>query len=334
MKELSVAILNYNGRHHLEKYLPTVVEFSSPYEIILIDNGSDDQSVNYVKSNYPSVKLIHFEANLGFCGGYNKAMQLIDSEYVVLLNTDVRVTENWITPVLNYLKANPEIKAAQPKIMDDKNPEYFEYAGAAGGFLDSLGYPLCRGRIFETIEKDEGQYNDNIEVSWASGSCLFIDRSIYNALGGLDERYFAHMEEIDLCWRIWNSGHKVGYCSESKVFHLGGGTLSKSQPKKTYLNFRNGLSLLLKNEKRRNLSWKLPLRIVLDWAAILKFSTQSGPQHGLAIIHAHIDFMREFGNTLRLRSQPKGTNRPSFKGLITWRYFVLGKRRFSELKLD
>lgn len=334
MKELSVAILNFNGRRHLETYLPSVVEYSDPYEVIVIDNGSTDQSIDYVQKNFPSIKLISFEENHGFCGGYNRAMKLIDTEYVVLLNTDVRVSKNWITPVLNYLQSNPDIKAAQPKIRDDKNPDYFEYAGAAGGYLDSLAYPLCRGRIFETIEKDNGQFNKNELVSWASGSCLFIKRDIFNELGGLDERYFAHMEEIDLSWRIWNHGYKVGYCAESTVFHLGGGTLSKSHSKKTYLNFRNGLSLLLKNEKAINLIWKLPLRIALDWLAILKFTVQSGFKHGFAIIRAHIDFMKEFRNTVRLRRPHVKNKRPSFKGLIVWRYFVLGKRKFSQLPIE
>lgn len=331
MSDLSVALLNYNGKHHLETYLPSVVKFSAPYEIILIDNGSTDGSLQYVRENYPFIKVIAYDQNYGFCGGYNKALKIIESDYVVLLNTDVRVTENWIEPVFNYLKENPQIKAAQPKILDDKNPELFEYAGGAGGYLDVLAYPFCRGRIFESIEKDYGQYDDNRLVSWASGSCLFIHTQTFNKLGGLDERFFAHMEEIDLCWRIWNTGYQVAYCGESKVFHLGGGTLNKSQPRKTYLNFRNGLSIILKNESHTNLIWKLPLRILLDWLAVLKFSVQSGPSHGWAIIRAHWSFSTHLAGNLKLRTNKKANTRVYYQKLLVWQYFALARSKFSDL---
>lgn len=328
MNELSVALLNYNGKAHLESYLPSVVKYSGPYQVIVIDNGSTDDSVAFLQENYPEIELIQFETNHGFCGGYNLALQLIKTEYVVLLNTDVEVTENWISPVFDYIKEHPEVKAAQPKIMDLKQRDHFEYAGGAGGFLDTMGYPFCRGRIFETLELDHGQYDEPTKVSWASGSCLFIHRKSYIDLGGLDEHFFAHMEEIDLCWRLWNSGYQCAAIPQSTVFHLGGGTLHKSNANKTYLNFRNGLSLLLKNEQLKHLFWKLPLRMLLDWTAILKFSIQSGPKHGWAIIRAHFDFLMTSKRTFKLRIKKYSDKRPYFRGLLAFDYFLLKKQHF------
>jgi len=334
MNTLSVVLLNFNGRHHLEAFLPSVVKHSVPHEVIVVDNGSDDGSVSFVKTTYPQVKVIAFEENHGFCGGYNKALRLIDSDYVVLLNTDVEVTKNWIDPVLSQLQRNTEVKAAQPKILDQKAKEKFEYAGASGGFIDKLGYPFCRGRIFQTLERDEQQYEDNRDVFWASGSSLFIHRETYLDLGGLDEDFFAHMEEIDLCWRIWSSGGRVMVVPESKVYHVGGGTLDKSKPRKTYLNFRNGLSLLIKNERSSVLIWKLPLRIVLDWVALLKFSLESGPQHGLAIFKAHAHVVFNIGSILKKRNPAKGPIlSPRYQGWVIWSYFIRGKKRFSDLRI-
>lgn len=333
MEKLSVVLLNFNGRHHLETFLPSVVAHSGTHGVYVVDNGSTDDSVNFVKSNYPKVRLICFNENNGFCGGYNKAIPFIDSEYIVLLNTDVEVSPNWIEPILEILENQPKIKAVQPRILDYKNKEYFEYAGAAGGFIDVMGYPFCRGRIFETIEKADGKYLDQQKIFWASGSCLFIHRQTYLNLGGLDEKFFAHMEEIDLCWRIWNSGHEVAYCPGSTVYHLGGGTLNKSKPKKTYLNFRNGLSLLIKNEPFNKLWWKLPLRIALDWTAVLKFSLQSGPKHGLAILNAHLSTLLSLPQTIKKRQRKRSAtaNIPIFKGFIAWQYFVKGRRKYSDL---
>lgn len=332
MNELSIALLNYNGKAHLEKYLPSVIQFSADFPIIVIDNGSDDDSVAFLSTHYPQIELIRFETNHGFCGGYNLALELIKSRYVVLLNTDVEVTEDWVRPVLTYLQENPTVKAAQPKILSLEQRSHFEYAGGAGGFLDTMGYPFCRGRIFETMEEDKGQYEDITKISWASGSCLFIDRQAYLELGGLDEHFFAHMEEIDLCWRMWNAGYEIAVVPASKVYHLGGGTLHKSSPKKTYLNFRNGLSLLLKNEKGRQLLWKLPLRLLLDWSAILKFSIQSGPQHGLAIVRAHLGFFRQFRSNLKRRPVKFNSKRPYFHGLLALNYFILNKHEFKAYK--
>ena len=332
MNTLSVILLNYNGRHHLQTFLPSVIAHSVPHEVVVVDNGSDDGSVVSIEQQFPSVKLITFDKNYGFCGGYNRAISTIQSEYVVLLNTDVEVTENWITPVLDYLLQNPQVKAAQPKILDQKEKSKFEYAGAAGGFIDALGYPFCRGRIFHTLEKDRKQYQDERDVFWAAGNCLFIHRETYLWLGGLDEDFFAHMEEIDLCWRIWKQGHRVSVCPQSTVYHLGGGTLEKSKPQKTYLNFRNGLKLLLKHEPYTQLVWKLPFRLLLDWVALLQFSMQNGLPHGLAILKAHFHFIKSFTQTLKKRGvHTVNHNAPRFKGLITWSYFIKGKRKFSDL---
>ncbi len=331
---LSVVLLNFNGRHYLEAFLPSVIKYSTPHEVVVVDNGSTDGSAAFVKSNHPEVTTIEFQENHGFCGGYNKSINQIDAEYVVLLNTDVEVTENWIDPILSRLQADKGIKAAQPKILDQKSKNTFEYAGASGGFIDTLAYPFCRGRIFQTLEEDSHQYELVKDIFWASGSCLFIHRETYIKLGGLDEDFFAHMEEIDLCWRIWNSGDRVIVVPESKVYHVGGGTLDKTKPRKTYLNFRNGLSLLIKNEPSLKLAWKLPLRILLDWVALLKFSLESGPQHGIAILKAHLYILSHLRSILGKRN---GSNTnplsPRYKGWIIWSYFMRGKKKFSDLNI-
>jgi len=333
MHKLSVVILNYNGKKHLENFLPGVVDRSKPYEVVVVDNGSTDDSVAYVREHAPGAKLIIFDENYGFAGGYNKAIEGIEAEYIVLLNSDVEVTQSWVDPVLRYMEANPEIAAAQPKILDQKNQEYFEYAGASGGYIDSLAYPFCRGRVFHTIEKDEQQYEDSREVFWASGSCLFVRRERYLEAGGLDNDFFAHMEEIDLCWRFWNLGYKVGVCPQSHVYHVGGGTLDKSHPRKTYLNFRNGLSLILKNEALYKLIWKLPLRMGLDWLAALHFTFYSGIKHAGAIWKAHFHFLLGFVGHFKKRKHIKirTTKNPHYRGLIIWRYFALGQRKYSRV---
>ena len=334
MQPLSVVLLNFNGKVYLERFLPGVVQYSHPYEVVLVDNGSTDDSAGFVKTNFPTVKLIEFKQNHGFCGGYNKAVPFIDSEYMVLLNTDVEVTENWIEPVFQFLRANKDYKAAQPKILDQKDKSKFEYAGAAGGFIDHLGYPFCRGRIFQSIEEDHGQYDEIRDVFWASGSCLFVKREAYLSLGGLDHEFFAHMEEIDLCWRIWNSGHKVAAVPESKVYHVGGGTLKKANPRKTYLNFRNGLSILIKNERKSSLLWKLPLRIILDYSAVLKFTLESGPKHGFAILRAHWYNTVNFKSVWKRRVIVSKHSSPRYYRSIAWEYFVRRNKTFDRIRPD
>lgn len=333
MNKLSVVILNYNGKGYLEQFLPTVVEHSRPYEVVVVDNASTDDSVPFMKGHHPEVKLLCFEQNHGFSGGYNEAIKLIDSEYIVLLNSDVEVTPNWIDPVLSHMESDPDLAAAQPKILDQKDKALFEYAGGAGGYIDTLAFPFCRGRVFHTIEADEQQYNDVRDVFWASGSCLFVKRSLYLEAGGLDTDFFAHMEEIDLCWRFWNLGYRVAVCPGSSIYHVGGGTLHKSHPKKTYLNFRNGLSLILKNESMGNLLWKLPLRMALDWLAAVHFSSHSGVKHAGAIWKAHWHFVLNFANHFKKRKNiiRRGTKNPRYRGLIIWQYFALGKKRYGQL---
>jgi hypothetical protein len=334
MKKLTIAILNYNGKTHLSNFLPSVVKHTADHEIIVIDNGSTDDSLAFLKSSFPNIKTIVFDKNYGFCGGYNKAIELIESEFIVLLNTDVEVTAFWTAPILDLLESDDKIAAVQPKILDYKSKGKFEYAGACGGYLDILGYPFCRGRIFHTIEKDQNQYQNTVDVLWASGASLFVRKTAYVQAGGLDEDFFAHMEEIDLCWRFWNSGFKVKVCPQSTVFHLGGGTLDKSSPRKTYLNFRNGLTILLKNEKTLDLFWKLPSRIVLDWIAIFQFSILSGYKHGIAILDAHWYFIstlsRQFKKRKMIKQSPN--NNPRYHGSIIWDYFVAKKKTFSKIK--
>ena len=231
---VAVVILNYNGEKLLPQFLPSVIENSGDARVVVVDNGSTDNSVQLIKNTFPQVELIEFKENFGFCGGYNKAISMMDADVVVLLNSDVEVTKNWLASPIQLLHTNPKIAAVQPKILSYQNKNQFEYAGAAGGFIDSLGYPFCRGRIFQSVESDEGQYNDQTQIFWATGACLIIKKDIYTKLGGLDENFFAHMEEIDLCWRINRSGLRVYHDGMSTVYHLGGGTLSAESPRKIY----------------------------------------------------------------------------------------------------
>ncbi len=333
MQKVSVVILNFNGRDYLKQFLPSVVEFSEGHEVVVIDNASSDDSLDILKTDFPGVKTIVLEENLGFSGGYNEGLKNIDSEYLVLLNSDVEVSPNWIEPVVEFMDNTPGLAACQPKILDYKKKTHFEYAGASGGFIDNLGYPFCRGRLFQTIERDNGQYDSNQEVFWASGACLFVKKEVYYELGGLEEDFFAHMEEIDFCWRLWNAGYKVMVCPQSQVYHVGGGTLEHVHARKTYLNFRNGLSILLKNEVTSQLIWKLPLRIVLDWIAAIQFSIVSGPVHGLAILRAHLHF---WASSLQFIKKRKGIIRGKsiptrYPKMVIWQYYVRRKKKFSEL---
>jgi len=340
MGKAAVVILNYNGKNYLEQFLPGVIEHSTGHRVIVADNCSTDDSVKFLQTNFPEVELIETGSNKGYSVGYNVALsQIKDVDYYILLNSDVEVTSGWIEPVVSMMDEDESIGAAQPKILDYKKKTHFEYAGAAGGYLDTLGYPFCRGRLFLHLEEDKGQFDDIHQVFWATGACLFVKADLFHKMGGLDEDFFAHMEEIDLCWRINNAGHKVYYCGKSQVYHVGGGTLDTSNPRKTYLNFRNGLSLLYKNYTDTELWLKLPIRILLDVVASIKFMVFDSFKDGLAVIRAHIDFIGEFRVNFKKRlitkKQKKVKKLPIiYRGSVVFEYFLKGKRRFDQLNID
>lgn len=329
---IAVVILNYNGEKLLPKFLPSVIQYSKGTQIIVADNASTDNSIAILEKEFSEIRVIRLDKNYGFCGGYNRALQQVESKYFVLLNSDVEVTPDWLMPMADLLETNTSIAAIQPKILSWHKKAYFEYAGAGGGFIDWLGYPFCRGRLFESIEKDEGQYNDNREIFWATGACLMIRSDVYNSLGGLDEDFFAHMEEIDLCWRIRRSGHKVFYTGQSTVFHVGGGTLSKSNPRKTYYNFRNGLFLLYKNLSPLELGVKIPVRIALDYVAALVFMLTGEFLNAKAVFIAHLDFIKTLSKTKRKRQLLKSLPFNShliYRGITIVDYFLLRKKKIS-----
>lgn len=317
MKKLGVIILNWNGRGLLEKFIPAASKFtiSDQADLIVADNGSTDDSVEWLRRNHPEVRIISFEKNHGFAEGYNRAIELTEYEYVTLLNSDVEVSEGWWQPILSFLENNPDVGAVQPKILSYSDKSSFEYAGAAGGYLDSLGYPYCRGRLFDIVEKDNGQYDGPpADVAWASGACLTMPREVYRRLGGLDPEFFAHMEEIDLCCRVHLAGLRVCALSGSHVYHVGGASLNQGNPKKTYLNFRNNLLLLHKNLPKGRGRRILFLRRLADTLAFGMFLLKGDIANARAVIKAHNDFRRMRGRyTLRpdqdvLRELP-GANR-------------------------
>jgi len=263
-----VAILNFNTRNFLEKFLPSVWHTDYPnYEVLIIDNASTDDSIEYLNSTHPELKVISLPKNLGFAGGYNEGLKGIEGDYFVLLNSDVEVTPGWMNPVIQHMELDKQVAASMPKLLSYREGHLFEYAGASGGFIDRFGFPFCRGRVFDTCEKDESQYNDIREVFWASGAAMFIRSKVWTEMGGLDADYFAHMEEIDLCWRIKNKGYKVTCVPDGRVYHLGGGTLTRESPRKTKLNFRNALITLVKNMSLAELIWKIPVKLLLDGIA-------------------------------------------------------------------
>ncbi len=328
---IAVVILNWNGQALLERFLPSVISNSSAANIYVIDNASEDNSVLFLKSNFPGINLVQLESNLGYAGGYNHGLRHIDADIYCLLNNDVRVDKDWLLPVISAFEEDPSLGAAQPTIRDLKNPEQFEYAGAAGGFIDRYGYPFCRGRLFETIEADEGQYDHNNNIFWASGACLFIRKSVFDSSGGFDESFFAHMEEIDFCWRIHNSGFSVKHIPGSKVFHLGGGTLSHSSPRKTFLNFRNSLLMLQKNLPDENRDRIILIRLLIDGLAAVRFLLQFSPKHSLAVFNAHRDFHRKRKDGSYNETRSGKTMDYYHIRSVVWSYFIAGKRVFSHL---
>lgn len=338
--KVAVVILNYNGRTFLEKFLPTVILNSKPHAVYVADNGSTDNSLEYLKTNFNTVTLINNGGNYGYAEGYNRALKQIDADLFILLNNDVEVTENWIDPILHLMQHNESIAACQPKLLDYKNKNTFEYAGAGGGYIDKYGYPFCRGRVFNTLEEDNSQYNSSTEVFWASGACLFVKAKPFWEVGGLDNDYFAHMEEIDLCWRLKNLGYKVVVEPTSIVYHVGGGTLNKLSSRKTFLNFRNNLITLTKNHPPKFLFLKIIFRLILDGVAAFKFLFDGQPKHFFAVIKAHFSFYYFLPSTLEKRKKLKQI--PCFKfnisqiynGNVVYEYFLKGKKTFNQLKKD
>jgi len=303
LKKIAVVILNWNGVKLLEQFLPSVTQYSPEATIYVADNASTDESIQFVKNNYPEVKIIQNKSNKGFAGGYNEALQQVDEEIYALVNSDIEVTENWLNPIVKTFETEPTTAIIQPKILDFKKKEYFEYAGAAGGFIDMFGYPFCRGRIFDTLEKDKGQYDDGVEIFWASGACFFIRSAVYKEMKGFDEDFFAHQEEIDLCWRTINKDYKIKYCPESIVYHVGGATLQQFNPKKTFLNFRNSLLMLTKNLPQNTLFQVLIIRLLLDGIAGIKFILEGQFAHCLAIVRAHFSFYGLFFRNYKKREK-------------------------------
>ncbi|POY36331.1 glycosyl transferase family 2 [Solitalea longa] len=333
--KVAVVILNWNGQRFLEQFLPSVIQSTyQNLEIVVGDNASSDDSVEFVKAYYSQVTIIENDKNYGYAGGYNKILSRVEADYFVLLNSDVEVVPSWIEPVISLMEGDNLIAAAQPKLKDFKRKDHFEYAGAAGGYLDKYGYPFCKGRIFDSLEKDNGQYETADEIFWASGAALFIKRNCFDLVGGLDADLFAHMEEIDLCWRLKNLGYKVVYCPQSVVYHVGGGTLQSESPFKTYLNFRNNLAILCKNLPSDKVFWILFIRFWLDFLALLKFIAGGKFKSAFSINKAHTQFLLHLSTWTKKRNSVK-SQKPNTNGLwegsIVWAYFARKKKIFTEL---
>ncbi len=330
--KVAVVILNYNGKSYLEQFLPGVLRFSPEAEVWVVDNASTDDSVQLLQSKFPAVRLLQLPANLGYAGGYYKGLKQIQADYFVLLNSDVEVTANWLPPMIGLLESDKRIAACQPKILSHLLRDTFEYAGAAGGYIDVLGYPFCRGRVFGTLEKDHGQYDDQVEVFWATGACLFVRASAYHEVGGLDPAFFAHFEELDLCWRLKMAGYKVFYQGHSQVYHVGGGTLSSANAFKTHLNFRNSNLLLIKNDAKASLWWKMPLRFTLDFLVLLGYLLKGKFANAKAIHKAHLYIVsrgKSYAKTQHRSSLASHTG--VYRGVSFLKY-LLGKKTFAAFK--
>lgn len=336
--KVSVVILNWNGKALMEEFLPSVIENtpSEIAEIVVADNGSTDNSVAMLKEKFPSVRLIVFDKNYGFAEGYNKAISRIDSAYTVLLNSDVEVTPGWLDAPLAALDAGKSIAAVQPKIRSQRNREYFEYAGAAGGFIDKYGYPYCRGRVMYVVEEDNGQYDRQTDILWATGACLFIRTGIYKKEGGLDARFFAHQEEIDMCWRLRSRGYRIVCTPESVVYHVGGATLNVESPHKTFLNFRNNLLMLYKNLPEKDMQKTLRIRYWLDVIAAVKFFITGNFKNAVAVFRAQREFRRLKKEYLPVRTENlQKTTTPEIteirKKSLLFSFYIERKRKFSQL---
>ncbi|MDX1767391.1 MAG: glycosyltransferase family 2 protein [Arenibacter troitsensis] len=334
MLKIAVVILNWNGEALLEKFLPSVTEFSKEADVYVADNASTDGSIAFLKKNYPGIGIVQNSSNGGYAKGYNDALPHIEADIYCLLNSDVEVTKDWLAPIIKEFNDNPLTSIVQPKILDYKNKTQFEYAGAAGGYIDKFGYPFCRGRIFNELEADNGQYNDVREIFWATGACLFIKADVFRELKGFDPDYFAHQEEIDLCWRAKNKGYKVYYVGESEVYHLGGSTLSSMNPKKTFLNFRNSLFSLVKNLPGPKVFPIILIRMVLDGLAALHFIVQGRFKHFWAIVQAHFSFYRNFWKIYKKREKDCYTGDYYLIKSIVWAYYINHVKNFNNLVKD
>lgn len=335
-KKLAIVILNWNGKDHLKNFLPSVFTTSyHDYEVYVVDNGSTDDSLQWIRKDFPQVKIIELNENYGFAKGYNLGLQQINAEYFVLLNSDVEVTPGWVEPIIGLMDADPAIAACQPKILQYYNKQYFEYAGAAGGWIDSLGYPFARGRIFDVCEEDYGQYDAVEPVFWASGAAMFVRASAWHELNGLDEYFFAHQEEIDFCWRLQHAGYKVYSCPKSVVYHVGGGTLPKGNKRKVYLNFRNNLIMLAKNLPPVKRALIIFFRMVLDGISALKSLFAGEVTYFKSIIKAHMGFYKWMFSKKDKRYLPvrkqHSVLKGKLRGSVVWQHFILGKTKFQEI---
>jgi GT2 family glycosyltransferase len=326
-KDIAIVILNWNGKALLEQFLPSVINYSDDAVIYLADNASTDDSVAFVLEYFPRIKIIQNSENSGYAKGYNDALKQVNEPLLCLVNSDIEVTKNWLQPIVDEFNSDSNTAIIQPKILDYNKKSYFEYAGAAGGFIDKYGYPYCRGRIFESIEEDEGQYNDTVDIFWASGACFFIRNSIFKSLNGFDESYFAHMEEIDLCWRVFNSQYKVKYVGASSVYHVGGATLKNTSPKKTYLNFRNSLFTLVKNTDK-HVFFRTFVRMLLDGIAALRFLFLLEIEHFLAILKAHGSFYVNLIHVLKQRNKQSKRHGYYNTTSIVWSHFIKKRAKF------
>ena len=337
-KKVAIVILNWNGAALMERFLPSVVRYSPEEmaEVVVADNGSTDDSLALLAEKFPSVRVVRFAQNYGFAEGYNRALQQIDTPYAVLLNSDVEVTPGWLEAPLRRLEASPEVAAVQPKLLAERARDQFEYAGAAGGFMDKYGYPFCRGRIFQEIETDRGQYDAEADILWATGACLFVRTEVYRAVGGLDAKFFAHQEEIDMCWRMRARGYRLVCTPESVVYHVGGGTLNAESPRKTFLNFRNNLLMLYKNLPEKELHRVMRLRFWLDYLAALKFLLEGHPANARAVREARREFHRlvpEYRETRIVNQQLAVVKEiPELKSFsLLWQFYVRGKKHYGQL---
>ncbi len=340
MIKTAIVILNWNGKSFLEKFIDPLIKYTNGQfvGIFIADNNSTDGSIDFIENKYPGINVIGFDKNHGFAGGYNKALDKINAEYYILLNSDVEVTPNWIHPIINLMDYDNQIAACMPKIKSFENKEYFEYAGAAGGFIDKYGFPFCRGRILDNIEFDNGQYDNSREIFWATGACMFIRADLFKKAGGFDVDFFAHMEEIDLCWRFKNMGYKIMYSPGSTVYHIGGGTLPNNNPKKMFLNFRNNLFLLYKNLPEDKLRRIITSRILIDTLALLKFLLSFKFKFMFSVVKAHMSYY----SNLKLLSQKRKEiaqfaypekHPQMYNQSILWKYYISSKKVFSKLEL-